>query len=182
MIDRRVYDTRDADDARARPSSWLLGAGVLIAVGAGAAWWLLRAGEVARPPAGPGAPRTGGRTYVAAEHVDSESARLERAEGGKAILSLVLRDVKEGETVQARLTDAGPSDPGGPHVFLDVKAPATEVGVIPVTSAPGKAPDERALTIPLPRAADRVTVIDLRWNGGRWEGFEVAGPPPSAPK
>jgi hypothetical protein len=36
--------------------------------------------------------------------------------------------------------------------------------------------------IPLPRAADRVAVIDLRWEGGRWEGFEVASATAAAPK
>lgn len=180
MTERRVYDTRDAD-SRSGPPPWILGAGVLLAVGAAAGWWMLRAGAPARPPDRPVSTPVGGHTYLAAEHVDAESARLERKEG-RAVLSLVLRDVKEGETVNARLTDAGPSDPGGPQVFLDVKPPAHDVGTLEVASAPGKAEGERALTIPLPRSVDRVTVIDLRWNGGRREGFEVAAPPASGPK
>ena len=180
MTDRRVYDTREADDARSR-SSWILGAGVLLTVGAAAAWWMLRASEPARPPDRPAAGARGGRTYLAAEHVDAESARLE-TKAGTTVVSLVLRDVKDEETVNAWWTDPGASDPGGPQVFLDVKKPEHDLGVLAVTSAAGKSPGERSVTVVLPKAVDRVTVIDLRWNGGRREGFEIAAPPASRPK
>jgi hypothetical protein len=182
MTDRRVLDTRDADDARSSASSWMLGAGVLLAVGAAAAWWLLRAGEAPRPPDPPAATARGGHTYLAAEHVDPDSARLEKRADGTSVVTLVLRDVKDDETVHARWTDPGPADPGGPQVFLDVRKPPHEVGVLEVTSAPGKAPGERALTIVLPKPFERVTVIDLRWNGGRREGFEVSASPATPPK
>lgn len=182
MSDRRVYDTKDADEGRTGPSSFLLGAGLLLAVGAAGAWWMLRASEPPRE-----SPRTvnapaGGPNYVAAVHVDPKSPTLSRAADGKSVLSLVLRDVKQGETVFARATDAGAKAPAGLRVFLATSLPEGAQGTLDVTSAAGKTPDERSLTIRLPRAVDRVTVIDLRWEGGRWEGFEVSATPASGPK
>jgi hypothetical protein len=182
MSDRRTYDTSRADEGRTGPPPFLLGAGVLLAVGAAAAWWMLRASEPPKPPPRPASTAVAGRNYVAAEHVDPESPRLSKDAAGNAVLHLVLRDVRDGERVHARIRDGGAADPGGPMVFLATKEPDSTIGALEVTPQPGPKAGEVSLTIPLAKPYGRATVIDLRWNDGKWEGFEVSATPASGPK
>ena len=162
-------------DPRTGPSAAVLAiAGVVLAVGAAGAWFLLGSRGAGTPddpiPANPGAP---GASYVAATRMDPARASLVAEPTGMR-LEVVLSGTTPGDTFHARLRDTR-QDPRRPTIFLDRGTPPTTVGRLEVTTGETGTAGETRLSVRIPTAVDAVTVIDLRASR-RWEGFEVAAP------
>jgi hypothetical protein len=167
---------RPPAEARSGPSSTVLVvAGVVLALGAAAAWFVFGSRGAGVPddpiPANPGVP---GAPYVPATRMDRAKASLVAEPTGMR-LEVVLSGTTPGETFHARLRDTR-EDPHRPTIFFDRGAPRTDVGRVDVTASETGTAGEARLTVRIPRAVDAVTVIDLRASG-KWEGFEVAAPP-----
>ncbi|MBL9085602.1 MAG: hypothetical protein JNM10_00535 [Planctomycetia bacterium] len=160
---------------RGGPSgSVLVIAGIVLAVGAAGAWFLLGSRGAGTPddpiPANPGVP---GASYVAPTRMDPAKASLVAEPTGMR-LDVVLSGTAPGDTIHARLRDTR-QDPRRPTIFLDRGTPPTAVGRLEVTASETGAAGETRLSVRIPMAVDAVTVIDLRASR-RWEGFEVAAP------
>lgn len=164
-------------DVRRGPSSAALtGAGLVLALGASAAWFVFRGGGSEPPDAAlPASTATPGAAFVPATRMDASRAALVREPTGLR-LDVVLLGTTPGETFHARLRDTR-QDPRRPTVFLDRGAPRTDVGRLETTASDGAAAGETRLSIRIPTAVDAVTVIDLRASG-RWEGLEVEASAP----
>ena len=159
-------------------SFWMLGSAIVVAIGIVGAWFVL---STAKPgdPAG-AALSSSGKNYLPAKHMDAEAARLSPAADGKATLRLVLRGVEQGGHLMFTMRE--PPDKSSLLVFVANGDPTTTIGNLAATTEGTGNAGETLVTIDLDRMPAHLTVIDVRWDGGRWEGFEIGAPAGGSPK
>ena len=157
-----------------RPA-WITAAVVVVAgVAAAGAWVVFSTPKTDVEPqhVAPEGP-VRGKTYLAAKHIDPSTAKLSAAAGGKGTLELVLQGAVDGEHLLFTFTQ--PLDPTDLMVFVQKGDPTTKIGLLSATTTGTGNAGETAVKIDLETLPSHITVIDLRWDGGKWEGFEIRG-------
>ena len=165
---------------------WMVGSAFVVAIGIVGAWMALSSSKTATIGGPDGERRAAldlpakGKTYLPAKHIDPATARLSAAAGGKATLEFVIRGVADGDHLVFTARD--PADKSDMMVFVRKGDATTTIGNLAATTAGTGNPAEATVKIDLDRLPRHLTVIDLRWDGGKWEGFEVAAPAGGSPR
>ena len=156
---------------------WIVATSAILVVVLGAfAWFHLVAARIG-DDATPGA-SAGRRSYREAQHLDVASARLE-ASAGRTVLRFGALDVPDGEGLSFTRRDGVPYAKHA-WVFVDrvdrrgTGNAAPRPGALEAALEPTGPRGAHRVRIDLPASVDRVTVVDQRWEKGRWQGFEVA--------